>query len=158
MKKATLQSLAAAAIALAMSGVVQADPNALHGRECSMATLQGVYIFSASGFSIVGGVAQPRAIVEMISFDGDGTLSVPAGTLSVNGVITQLTGGSGPSGTYSIASDCTGSLAFGPPGPTFNLYMGPSGSEVHMIFTGGPVPGIGVVPGVLQGVAERVSR
>jgi len=155
MKKLT-QGLMAVAMTLAMPGVVQANGHGGHGKTCGLDTLEGLYIFSASGFSIVGGVAQPRAIVEMIRFNGDGTLSVPAGTLSVNGVITQLTGGSGLS-NYSIASDCTGSLAFGPPGPTFNLYMGPSGSEVHMIFTGGPVPGIGVVPGVLQGVAERVS-
>ena len=138
MKKATLQSLAAA-IAFSVSAGVQADDNNGRGRECSEATLQGLYVFSASGFSIVAGVAQPRAIVEFIRFNGDGTLSVPAGT-------------------YSVASNCTGSLAFGPPGPTFDLYLAPSGSEVHLIFTGGPVPGLGVVPGVLQGVAERVSR
>ena len=157
MKKVT-QSLTAAAIALAMSGFVHANGNGNHGKPCSDATLQGQYIFSASGFSIVAGVAQPRAIVELIRFHGDGTLSVPAGTLSVNGVITRVGGGSGPAGTYAIAADCTGSLAFGPPGPTFDLYPAPSGSEVHMIFTGGPVPGLGVVPGVFQGVADRLSR
>ena len=157
MKFSTLHSLLAAAIAFSVSAGVQADDNNGRGRECSEATLQGLYVFSASGFSIVAGVAQPRAIVEFIRFNGDGTLSVPAGTLSVNGVITRG-GGSGPAGTYSVASNCTGSLAFGPPGPTFDLYLAPSGSEVHLIFTGGPVPGLGVVPGVLQGVAERVSR
>ena len=156
MKKATLQSLAAA-IAFSMSAGVQADDNEGRGRECSEATLQGLYVFSASGFSIVAGVAQPRALVEFIRFNGDGSLSNPAVTLSINGVITRG-GGPGLSGTYSIESNCTGSLAFGPPGPTFDLYLAPSGSEVHMIFTGGPVPGLGVVPGVLQGVAERVSR
>lgn len=157
MKFSTLHSLAAAAIALSVSASVQADDNEGSGRECSEATLQGLYVFSASGFSIVAGVAQPRALVEFIRFNGDGTLSNPAVTLSINGVITRG-GGSGPSGTYSMASNCTGSLAFGPPGPTFDLYLTPSGSEVHMIVTGGPVPGLGVVPGVLQGVAERVSR
>lgn len=156
--KTFTRGLMAAAIGVAMSGVVQANGNGDHGRMCSEATLQGLYVFSATGFSIVAGVAQPRAIVEFIRFNGDGTLSVLAGTLSVNGVITQGLGGPGPAGNYSIASNCTGSLAFGPPGPTFDLYLAPSGSEVHMILTGGPVPGLGVVPGVLQGVADRVSR
>ena len=157
MKFSTLHSLAATAVAVLVSAGVQASHNDGHGRECSEATLEGLYVFSASGFSIVGGVAQPRAVVEFIRFNGDGTLGVPAGTVSVSGVITRA-GGPGQAGTYSVESNCTGTLAFGPPGPTFDLYLAPSGSEVHMIFTGGPVPGLGVVPGVLQGVAERVSR
>jgi hypothetical protein len=145
-----------AAIAVAMVTVVQANGSD-EERTCREGTLDGLYVFSASGFSIVAGVAQPRALVEFIRFNGDGTLSNPAVTLSINGVITRG-GGSGLAGHYSVASNCTGSLAFGPPGPTFDLYMAPSGSEVHMIFTGGPVPGLGVVPGVLQGVADRISR
>ena len=157
MKFSTLRSLAFAAIALSVSAGVQADDNAGRGRECSERTLHGLYLFSASGFSIVAGVAQPRALVEFIRFNADGTLSVPEVTLSINGVITRG-GGSGPAGTYSVESNCTGALVFGPPGPTFDLYLAPSGSEVHLIFTGGPVPGLGVVPGVLQGVANRVSR
>jgi hypothetical protein len=156
MKFLTLHSLVAAAIAFSVSTGVQADGNDGRGRECSEATLQGLYVFSASGFSIVGGVAQPRAVVEFIRFNGDGTLGVPASTVSINGVITRG-GGPGLAGTYSIASNCTGSLAFGASGPTFDLYPAPSGSAVDMIFTGGPVPGLGVVPGVLQGVAERIS-
>jgi hypothetical protein len=31
---------------------------------------------------IVGGVQQPKAIVEVIAFNGDGTLDVPAATVS----------------------------------------------------------------------------
>ena len=156
MKKHITQLIVTAAIALAMTGLARADRDD-KTKECGEATLEGLYVFSASGFSIVGGVAQPRALVELIRFNGDGTLSVPAATLSINGVITRG-GGPGQAGTYSIATNCTGSLAFGPPGPTFDLYPAPNGSDVHMIFTGGPVPGLGVVPGVLQGVAERISR
>jgi hypothetical protein len=157
MKKLT-QGLTAVAMTLAMSGAVLADDHGSHAKACSNATLEGLYIFSASGFSIVGGMPQPRAVVEFIRFDGAGTISVLGGTVSINGVIIQGIGGPGPAGNYSIAPNCTGTLAFGPPGPTFDLYAAPSGSEVHMIFTGGPVPVVGVVPGVLQGVAERVSR
>jgi len=144
-------------IGAAMAVVVQADNGNPHGGRCSDATLDGLYVFGASGFSIVSGVAQPRAVVEFIRFNGDGTLSNPAVTISINGAIFRG-GGPGQAGTYSIASNCTGSLAFGPPGPTFDLYVAPSGSQVHMMFTGGPVPVLGVVPGVLQGIAERVSH
>ena len=144
------------AFGAATAAVVQAQGNP-HGGTCSEATLDGQYVFSASGFSIVAGVAQPRAVVEFIRFNGDGTLSVPASTVSINGAIFRG-GGPGQAGTYSVASNCTGSLAFGPPGPTFDLYVAPGGSQVHMMFTGGPVPVLGVVPGVLQGIAERVSH
>jgi hypothetical protein len=157
MKNRIMHVIVTTAIALAVTGIARADSDDKKVKECSEATLQGLYVFSATGFSIVAGVAQPRALAEFIRFNGDGTLSNPAVTLSINGVITRG-GGPGQAGTYSIASNCTGSLAFGPPGPTFDLFVSPSGSEVHMIFTGGPVPGLGVVPGVLQGVAERVSR
>ena len=63
MKFSTLRSLAFAAIALSVSAGVQADDNAGRGRECIERTLHGLYLFSASGFSIVAGVAQPRALV-----------------------------------------------------------------------------------------------
>jgi hypothetical protein len=89
MKFSTLHGLTAAAIALSVSASVLADDNEGSGRECSEATLQGLYVFSASGFSIVAGVAQPRALVEFIRFNGDGILSNPAVTLSINGVITR---------------------------------------------------------------------
>ena len=44
---------------------------------CTLRTLRGTYVFSASGFNIVAGVAQPKAIVEVIVFNGDGTLDGP---------------------------------------------------------------------------------
>ena len=56
---------------------------------CGVNTLRGTYVFAATGFNIVAGVAQPKAIVEVIEFNGDGTLSVPAATLSANGMIVR---------------------------------------------------------------------
>ena len=83
MKKLTLQSLTAAAMALAMSGVVQGNEND-DGRACSEAALRGLYVFSASGFNVIAGVAQPKAVVEFIRFNGDGSLTVPAATVIPN--------------------------------------------------------------------------
>ena len=150
MWKSTLQGAAAAAMAVAMAGVVHANADDDHARGCSDATLRGLYVFNASGFNIVAGVSQPKAVVEFIRFNGDGTLTVPAATASINGVIIRSPP-DGP-GIYSVGADCTGTVAFGPPGPTFDLFVAPRGSEVYMNQTGG------AVPGVLQGTAERLSR
>ena len=83
MKRLTRQSLVAAAMALGVSGVALAD------NDCTLKTLRGSYVFAAKGYNMVAGVAQPKAIVEVIDFNGDGTLSVPAATRSVNGVIAR---------------------------------------------------------------------
>src|SRR3954452_15203988 len=64
---------------------------------CSTESLHGEYVLSASGFTVnpVTGAAQPKAIVEVIDFDGDRTLAVPAATRSVNGAIARSLPGSG---------------------------------------------------------------
>jgi hypothetical protein len=143
-----------ALIVLGLSGVAQAKDNDDDRKPCSDATLHGLYVFTASGFNIVGGAAQPKAIVELIRFNGDGSLTVPASTVSINGVITRSPP-DGP-GSYAVAADCTGSLVFGPPGPTpqgptYDLFVGFKGSEINMIQTGPGAP-------VFQGTAERQSR
>jgi hypothetical protein len=72
---------------LAVPGIARAGDD---DNGCSDSTLRGLYVFSASGFNILtGGVVQPKAIVELIRFNGDGTLVVPAATVSINGTITQ---------------------------------------------------------------------
>lgn len=134
-------------------GVAQAKDDDDDGKACRDSTLRGLYAFTASGFNIVGGTAQPKAIVELIRFNGDGTLTVPAATVSINGFITHspLVGQPPGTGTYSVEPDCTGSLQFGPSGPTYDLFVGFKASEIQMIQTGPGAP-------VFQGMAERVSR
>jgi hypothetical protein len=143
----------ASAIVLAVSGLAQAKDKD-DGKACNDSTLHGLYAFNASGFNIVGGAAQPKAIVELIHFNGDGTLTVPAATVSINGIITRSPP-NGP-GSYTLGVDCTGSLVFGPPGPTpqgptYDLFVAAKGSEVYMIQTGPGAP-------VFQGTAEPLSR
>lgn len=149
MKRMTKQQTAVAILALGCVGLASADDEGDHGRGCSVSTLRGQYVFTASGFNIVGGVAQPKAIVELIRFNGDGTLTVPAATVSINGTVTRSPA-NGP-GTYTVGTDCTGTLAFGPPGPTFDIFLAPNGSEVEMIQTGPGMP-------VFQGTVVRLSR
>src|SRR5260370_14942769 len=98
MKSLTRRSLVAGAIALSLSGV------ALAGNDCTLKTLRGTYVFTASGDNIVAAVAQPKALVEVINFNRDGTLTVPAATRSVNGVVARTPPGGG--GPYTRDAGC----------------------------------------------------
>ena len=86
-------------------------------------------------------------------FHGDGKLTVPAATVSINGAISRSAPGG--TGTYTVDADCTGSLVFGPPlapaGPAYDVFVTFKGSQIQMIQTGPGSP-------VFQGTAERISR
>ena len=93
-----LVSLLALAMPFGISGTARADGES---QVCGPQTLLGSYVFTAQGFNIVSGVAVPKAIVEGIDFNGDGTLSSPFATVSINGVIIRS---SGSVGTYTVAA------------------------------------------------------
>lgn len=141
MKRLMRQVLVAATMALGMSGVALAD------NDCTLRSLRGSYYFAARGFNIVAGVAQPKAIVEVINFNGDGTLTVPAATRSVNGAIARTPPGGG--GTYTVESDCTGTIKF-TNGPNFDTFISPDGVRLWMVQTDPDT--------VFQGTAERVAN
>jgi len=112
---------------------------------CTVASLRGSYVFAATGFNIVAGVQIPKALVEVIDFNADGTLFVPAATLSVNGAVSRSLPSSG---TYTLADNCTGTIAFN--GPTFDIFLSRDGDHIAMIQTNPNT--------VFQGVATRTSR
>jgi hypothetical protein len=114
-------------------------------RACTVRTLRGSYVFAATGFNIVGGVPQPKAIVEVLAFHGDGTLDVPAATVSLNGVIIRSLPSSG---TYTVEDDCTGTITLN--GPTFDIFFSKFGDAVSMIQTNPNT--------VFQGLATRRSN
>jgi len=64
-------SLVAALILGVFTVPAHAEPH------CRDATLNGLYVFTARGFNIVGGIPQPKAIVELIRFNGDDTADAP---------------------------------------------------------------------------------
>jgi hypothetical protein len=129
-------------------GLITVEPGyAEDGPTCTLKTLNGVYVFTATGWNITPSGPIPKAIVEVIDFNGDGTLTVPAATVSINGVIS---GGGGGSGTYTVDEDCTGTITF-TPGPNFDIFIVPNGKELYMIQTGG------VLPAVFAGTTKRVS-
>jgi len=140
-------SLVAVTMTLVPSGATKAAPPA---ESCGVHTLRGSYVFSAHGWNIVGGVAVPKAIVEGIDFNGDGTLVSPFATVSINGTIIRSSGGLG---TYTVEADCTGTLTFPGPGISFDIFVQPGdGKQVWMIQTGPAVP-----PTVFEGTATKVS-
>ena len=112
---------------------------------CTERTLRGSYVFSASGFNIVGGVQQPKAIVEVIAFNGDGTLDVPAATVSLNGMIIRSLHSVG---TYTVEDNCSGTITFN--GPTYDMFLSKDGDDISMIQTNANT--------VFQGLATRTSR
>ena len=114
---------------------------------CSVRTLRGEYVFATHGYNIVGGVAVPKAIVEGINFNGDGTLVSPFATISLNGTI--IRNGNTP-GTYTVNANCTGTITF-TPAPSFDIFVDPDGKQLAMIQTGPAA-----APAVFEGTATRV--
>lgn len=143
------QIFGAAAALLLTIGSAQAfsDDAFGHGLQCKPRTLAGLYVFSASGHIIVSGIAQPKAIIELIRFNGDGTLTVEGATLSVNGSIVQAPAGS--TGIYTLDADCRGSISF-THGPSFDVFVSPLGGKAWMIQTN---PG-----NIFRGEVKRLSR
>ena len=150
MKKVTKQKVVFGILALGLAGLAQASDDD-NGKGCSPSTLRGLYLFNASGFNIVAGVAQPKAIIEYIRFNGDGTLFVPAATRSVNGIVARSAPGGG---SYTAAnalptdSACTGTITF-TNGPSFDMFIAPKGEDVWMIQTNPDT--------VLQGTVTKLS-
>jgi hypothetical protein len=144
-------ALLAAAMGLGLSDV------ALANDKCLVNTLRGLYVFSATGFTIPAAPAsaQPLAVVEFLRFNGDGTLDVPGATLSLNGVITQIPGGV-VTGSYTLAPlvpadrGCVGTLTILPFALHFDLFIPLSGQEIRIIQTD--------ANNVLQGTATKLSN
>jgi hypothetical protein len=130
-RKRLATATALCTLGMALPGLAFADIDDKDA-ECSSRTLRGAYLFAATGFTMPAGVALPKAIVERIDFNGDGTLHVPAATRSINGNVARSNPGDG---TYVVNPDCTGTLTFLPSGPNFDIFVSPNGNELTMIQT-----------------------
>ena len=113
-------------------------------------TLRGLYLSTWDGYQNVGGNLVPKAIMEGKRFNGDGTFINDFGTVNIGGIIILDTGGFG--GTYTVASDCTGTISV-PDGPSFNIYVGPGAQQFWITQTGG---GAGAGSGLGVGTATRL--
>ena len=145
--KSALAGLVAAAMTFGSAGNVGAQAPS---GTCGLTSLSGTYAFATHGYNVVSGVPVPKAIVETLQFNGDGTLVAPFATISINGTIIH---NSGATGTYIVNADCTGSITFSP-GPSFDFVIGRGGNQLWLIQTVDPS---GAAP-VFEGTATKVTR
>ncbi len=113
-------------------------------RVCSVGMLRGLYLWTFDGYENFGGNFVPKAVMQGLRFNGDGTTYNPFGTVNIGGtIIIDATGGVG---TYTVAADCTGTLSI-TGAPTFNIYVGPGAQQVWTLETSPNPAGIGVSVG-----------
>lgn len=111
--------------------------NPVYATNCNNATLTGNYGVISPGF-ITAAPAKAinlsqdaaAAVVGVMAFDGTGGVT-DTHTFSLQGVIFQ---GRVSSGTYTVNSDCTGSMSF-TTGINFNIVVVSGGTEIFGIVT-----------------------
>src|SRR5262245_4920916 len=82
------------AMALDTPGTGSAAPQ--FPRPCNVGILRGLYLWTFDGYANLGGNLVPKAVMQGIRFNGDGTTFNPFGTVNVGGtVIIDATGGVG---------------------------------------------------------------
>jgi hypothetical protein len=138
----------AAAMALGTSTTARAAADEQASSVCSVGMLRGLYIWTFDGYADLGGNLVPKAVMQGTRFSGDGTTFNTFGTVNIGGtIIIDATGGVG---TYTVAADCTGTLAI-TDGPSFNMYVGPGAKTLWITqIVGAGATGLGV------GTATRV--
>jgi len=108
---------------------------------CSVGMLKGLYLWTFDGYANLGATLVPKAVMQGLRFNGDGTTFNPFGTVNIGGtIIIDATGGVG---TYTVAADCTGTLSI-TDGPSFNMYVGPGAQQLWITQTGGGAGGTGL--------------
>ena len=119
---------AVAALALGLAPMAKAER-----KECSVATLEGSFARTDTGFVTAPPLAGPLAGVHLMIFDGNGTIT-SAGSASVNGNESESTG----TGTYTVNPDCTGKYtsesSTGRTGTAF-FVIADNGNEIHILPT-----------------------
>ena len=154
MKAFVAKCAAILSLILCLPGLAAAEPT----NRCKDGILKGLYVFTASGFtrapnSLPGTPWVPKAILEVLQFNGDGTLSTPAVTAAnpFGDLGTILHPPSGAPGVYSLNDDCSGTVQFSDPNNvTFNIYVDrPKGDTIWLIQTN-------PANNVFQGSAKRV--
>ena len=117
-----------AAMALGTSGNAQAT--AAFPQPCGV--LNGLYLWTFDGYAIVNGNLVPKAVMQGIQFNGDGTTINQFGTVNVGGSSFDV---SGTVGTYTVAPNCTGTISTAS-GLSFNMYVGPGARQLWITQAG----------------------
>jgi hypothetical protein len=123
---------------------------------CRPERLNGLYVFTATGYTRANLDSPwvPKAIVEFLRMNGDGTLTTPwvtvANPFGNTGFVVDR---AGSPGVYSVADDCTGLVQF-QDGNVFRVFATPLGNEFWLIQTAG----LGGSLNVFQGKATKVAQ
>ena len=112
------------AMVLGASGTARAAADA---QVCSVGMLRGLYLWTFDGYAKLGGTLVPKAIMQGLRFNGDGTTFNQFGTVNIGGTI--IIDATGAEGTYTVAADCTGTLSY-TGGASFNIYVGPGAQKI----------------------------
>jgi len=127
------------------SAAALAQSSASNSQEpCSPETLNGAYMGRSAG-TLIG---LPYTTLNRIVFDGNGSAS-GSGTSVLNGIVTFPT----ITATYTVNSDCTGTLSSVPLGLSQNFIIKEDGSQVFFVVTAHPA-GLATV----YGEAVRLSK
>lgn len=118
-------------------------------RGCSEHMLRGLYLWTFDGYANLGGNLVPKAVMQGLQFNRDGTTYNTFGTVNVGG--TTIIDATGGVGTYTVAADCTGTISI-TNGPSFNMYVGPGAQQIWTTQIAGGAGGAGL--GV--GTATRI--
>ena|SRR5882724_5263069 len=111
-----------------------AAPPKIHADDgCTNASLNGAYGYSQSGFFYSQNGLGLFGATGRFAADGNGALT-GADTLSVDGSVVR---GRKYTGTYSIASDCSGSIVLQTSAGTtnFDVVLNNNGQEVNLVET-----------------------
>jgi hypothetical protein len=137
-------------IAIMAPGTSNTARAAADGRVCHAGMLRGLYLWTWDGYQNIGGNLVPKAVMQGLQFNGDGTTFNPFGTVNIGGFI--IIDAAGGVGTYTVKPDCTGTISI-TDGPSFNIYVGPGAQKIWTTQLGG---GAGSGIGLGVGTATRL--
>jgi hypothetical protein len=105
---------------------------AAQGAECSAATLQGDYLWTGRADRAPDAQETnfPRVFLGVMTFDGVGSVSATS-TSSSGGVISRGVS----AGSYTLESDCTGTMGFEGSGTHWDMVITTDGNEGQLIRT-----------------------
>jgi hypothetical protein len=141
-----LTALALACLALSSAAWAQSSATeSMAPAYCSPATLKGAYMGRSSG-TLIG---LPYTTLNRIVFDGIGSAN-GSGTSVLNGVVSFPV----ITATYTVNSDCTGTLTSVPAGLDQNFVVKNDGSQVFFVLTAHPA-GVATVSGEAIRLSDR---
>ena len=158
MKRLVINHAISLSLILGLPGLAAAQAPS----RCKDDILRGQYIFTASGFTRAPGSPPgthwvPKAIVEILHFNGDGTHTTPsvilANPFGDTGAVLQVEPAS--SGTYSINEDCSGTVTFAD-GIQYKIHVAPPRGDEFWMIQINPTHNPNANNNVLQGSGKRL--